>query len=98
MANKNGSLEAHWKRQFVQWAKSLTDEQLESEYYKLVIESLGSQTEEMYELGYDIQDIIEQENYERILIKKTEILESICELRGIKLWEPWETPYENSKQ
>lgn len=41
----------------VKWAESLTDEELEKAYYDAIYDSLGSQTEEMYERGYDIRDI-----------------------------------------
>jgi hypothetical protein len=69
------------------WASTLTDEQLEDEYYRSVIDSLGSEAEEMYELGYDIVDIKAQEEHEKYLSQKSDILASICEQRGIKLWE-----------
>lgn len=74
----------------VLWTQTLSDEELEEEYYKAVFKSLGSEAEEMYELGYDIQDIIEQERYEKDLIKTAHILGKICEERGIKLWEEGE--------
>ena len=51
------------------------------------MDSLGSETEEMYELGYDIRDIIEREKFEKWLGEKSNLLEQLCEERGIKLWE-----------
>lgn len=53
----------------VKWAESATDEELEKEYYNCVFSSLGSQTEDMYELGYDLADIKEREQYEKFCVK-----------------------------
>ena len=47
------------KNALVKWVETLSDEELENEYYKAVLDSLGSETEEMYERGYDIRDIEE---------------------------------------
>lgn len=66
---------------------TLTDEQLEKEYYDAVYQTLGSQCEEMYERGYDIDDILEREKYEKELNRQADMLEYICTERGIKLWE-----------
>ena len=54
-----------------------------------MFDSLGSQTEEMYERGYDIVDILEREKYERWMSRQSDILEMICSERGIKLWEEY---------
>ena len=78
------------KREFAKLKKqtdALTDEQLEKEYYDAAFETLGSQAEEMYELGYDEADIREREEHERWLSRRSDILASICWDRGIKLWE-----------
>lgn len=78
------------KREFVKlkkWTDTLTDEQLEKEYYDAMFDSLGSQTEEMYERGYDIADILEREKHEKWLSIRSDMLEAICSERGIKLWE-----------
>lgn len=69
------------------WTDTLTEEQLKKEYFDALYDSLGSQTEEMYELGYDRVDIIEREKYERGCRRKRAMLEKICSERGIKLWE-----------
>lgn len=71
----------------VKWAKGLSDTELETEYYDAVYDSLGTQTERMYELGYDIRDIQDREEFEKFLSNKADILENECLLRGIKLWE-----------
>ena len=71
----------------VKWAKSLSNTELETEYYNAVYDSLGSQTEAMYELGYDMRDIQEREEFEKFLSIKADILENECSKRNIKLWE-----------
>ena len=65
----------------------MTDEELEKEYYDAVYNSLGSQCEDMYELGYDIADIVEREKYEKYLVQRAILLGALCEQRGIRLWE-----------
>lgn len=77
------------RNQIIKWANGLTNEELEKEYYRAVFDSLGSETEEMYELGWDIQDILEREKFEKSLIKRSNLLEKLCTERGIKLWEEW---------
>ncbi len=71
----------------IKWAESVTDEELEKEYYDAVFDSLGSQTEDMYELGYDMRDIQERESFEKYLCQRSSLLGDLCEQRGIKLWE-----------
>lgn len=75
------------KNAIIKWAKTLTNEQLEKEYYDSVFDSLGSQVEIMYERGYDMVDIIEREKHERFICERSDILGYLCEERGIKLWE-----------
>jgi hypothetical protein len=80
------------RNEIIKWASTLTNDQLENEYYDAVYDSLGSQTEEMYELGYDIADIYEREEYEDYLDQRSDLLGRLCEERGIKLWEKWGEP------
>lgn len=75
------------KTKIKNWARKLSDEELEKEYYKSVYDCLGSQTEDMYELGYDIQDILEREKYEDYLCEYSDVIEMICQERGIELWK-----------
>lgn len=75
------------RNQIIKWASTLTDEELEKEYYNAVFDSLGSEAEEMYERGWDMQDILEREKFEKWLRKKASLLGKLCEERGIKLWE-----------
>lgn len=73
--------------QIIKWANTLTDGELKGEYYDAAFDCLGSQAEEMYERGYDMQDIIEREKYEKWIGEKADLLGALCEGRGIKLWE-----------
>lgn len=75
------------KFHFIKWTRSLSDSELEKEYYDASYDCLGSEAEEMYERGWDMDDIIERDKYERDLGVKADILEAICVERGIKLWE-----------
>ena len=75
------------RNEIVKFAEKLTDEELEKEYYNAVDSSLGSQCEDMYELGYDNADIVEREKYEKYLGQRADLLGALCEQRGIKLWE-----------
>ena len=75
------------RNETVKFAEKVTDEDLEKEYYDAVYSSLGSQCEDMYELGYDIYDIAERKKYEKYLRQRADLLEYLCEQRGIKLWE-----------
>ena len=75
------------RNKIVKWAESATDEELEKEYYDSVSNSLGSQAEDMYELGYDLADIKEREKYEKFLCQKSSLLEELCHKRNIELWK-----------
>ena len=75
------------RNSIIKWANSLSSEELEKEYYNSVFNCLGSQTEEMYELCYDICDIEERERHEKYLCEKCSLLEELCEKRGIPLWQ-----------
>ena len=75
------------KNKIIKWASTLTDNELEKEYYRAVFDTLGSQAEAMYEQGWDMQDVIEREKYEKYLGQRADLLESLCYGRGVKLWE-----------
>lgn len=68
------------------YINKLSDEELKNEYYDSVYDSLGSNAERMYELGYDIRDIIEEEKCKEYASQKADILENECCKRNIKLW------------
>ena len=75
------------RNEIEKWAESAIDEELEKEYYNCVFSSLGSQAEDMYELGYDLVDIKEREQYEKFLCQKSSLLEELCQKRSIELWK-----------
>jgi hypothetical protein len=77
------------KNQIIKWVNTLTNEELEKEYYDAAWNTLGSEAEEMYERGWEMQDILEREKYEKWLGEKCDLLEKLCEERGIKLWEEY---------
>ena len=79
------------KDRFIKWARQLSGEELERQYYDIAFACLGSEAEEMYERGYDIVDIMEQEKYERDLGVRAGILEGVCAERGIPLWKDGDT-------
>lgn len=78
------------RSQIINWANNLTNEELEKQYYDAVWDTIGSEAELMYEYGWDLQDILVREKYERWLGEKSDLLEKLCEERGIKLWEEWQ--------
>ena len=75
------------RNKIIQWANTLTNDELEKEYYDGVFDCLGSDAELMYEQGWDMVDIREQEKLEKYQMEKSHILEQLCEERGIKLWQ-----------
>ena len=75
------------RNQIIKWANSLTDDELEKEYYRAVYDTLGSEAEEMYGRGYEMSDILEREKFEKWLGEKSDLIEMLCDERGIKLWE-----------
>lgn len=77
------------KNAIIKWANKLSNEELEKECYSLIYDLSNhfSQVEEMYELGYDLRDIKERDEYEKFMNEKCNILCNLCDQRGIKLFE-----------
>ena len=67
--------------------EKLSDDELLNMYYDSVYDSLGSQVDTMYEVGYDMVDIVERQKYEKFLGQKNDLLCHLCEKRGLKIWE-----------
>lgn len=80
-------MKAKEKNELIKWAETLKDSELLCEYYDTALESLGSQCDEMYDMGYDIVDIVEREEYEIYLRERCRILEGVCIQRGLELWK-----------
>ena len=74
------------KNEIIKWSNSVSNEELERTYYDTVYDTLGTQIDDMYELGYDMIDILEREKYEKYMRQKADLLEMLCEKRGIRLW------------
>ena len=74
------------RNQIIKWTNTLTDDELDKEYYQASWDTLGSQAEAMYEQGWDMQDVIERNEYEKWLDQKCDLLERLCCERGIELW------------
>lgn len=75
------------RRILAEYAANAPEAELEDAYYSAVMDSLGSITEEMYELGYDMADIKEQERLENYYAERCAIFENACIKRGIRIWE-----------
>ena len=54
--------------------ENMSNDDLEAEYYRCVYDCLGSQCDRMYELGYDISDILEREKFETFLCERADLL------------------------
>lgn len=74
------------KNEIIKWSNTVSNEELERTYYDTVFNTLGTQTDDMYELGYDMTDILEREKYEKYMSQKADLLEMLCYKRDIKLW------------
>lgn len=75
------------KENIIKFFNVLSNDELEQAYYDNVFDCLGSDAELMYERGWELVDIREQEKLEKYQREKTDILEQLCIERGIKLWE-----------
>jgi hypothetical protein len=75
------------KNEIIKFCNSLSDDDLLNEYYDAVYDSLGSLTDKMYELGYDISDILEREKYEKYKMERADIIENECIKRELELWQ-----------
>lgn len=74
------------RHEIEKWATTLTDEELERQYYALDYDSSLWQSEQMLEAGYDLADILERRKFEKFMSEKCDLLGYLCEQRDIKLW------------
>ena len=74
------------KNNIINWASTLSDDELKKEYYDCADVCLGTLTDKMYELGYDMSDIVERQEYEKFMTQESDLLAMLCESRNIKLW------------
>ena len=76
-------------REIIQYCNSLSDDQLESHYHNLVLESLGSEAQIMEERGWDEADVRERRKYEKELNEQCDLIEKLCYDRGIDPWRDY---------
>lgn len=70
------------------WTDTLTDKELENEYYGAVYEHIGSMDGDI-ECEYDTIDAIAQKKREEEFHEYIDMLKHLCEERGIKLFEEY---------
>ena len=75
------------KKSIITKCSLMTDEELRDYHDHASFDCLGSQIEDMYDLGYDMADIKEREDYEKYLVEKCDIIEDMLWARGINPWE-----------
>lgn len=63
----------------------MSDNTLVENTIELIYKTLGSKVNEMYERGYDLRDIIEQQKYEKFISEKSALFQRCCTIRGIDL-------------
>lgn len=75
------------KNKIINYCSTLNNDELLEEYYSAIYDTQGSLVDKMYDLGYDIPDILERERYERYKCERADIIESECFKRGLELWQ-----------
>ena len=74
------------KNNIIKWANTLSDDELAKQYYDCAYDCLGTLTDAMYELGYDMSDIVEQEKHENLCHRKLIYFVCFVKKRNIELW------------
>ena len=74
------------RNDIIKYAESLTDKELEEKTIDALYDCLGTKTEAMYDLGYCMEDIKEQEESEKFLNDRYDILEYVCGTRWIDIF------------
>lgn len=64
----------------------MNDDKLLSEYHEQLLNTLGTQTDKMYELGYSMEDIKERERFEKEISDELHLCEECLNKRGIDIW------------
>ena len=67
--------------------ESLTDEELKNKTYIAIYDSLGSEVDAMFDFGYDPSDIADRVEYESFACNYSELLQLLCDERGIILFD-----------
>lgn len=87
----SGNMTKRDKNRLLKYWKDKPTEEIESEYYSICYGDYNADTERMYDLGFDLVDILEAEAYSNYKQEEAGILEGILRSRGII---PWEDLYE----
>ena len=64
----------------------MNDNQLLNEYHEQLLNTLGTQTDRMYELGYSMEDIKERERFEKEMSDELHLCEKCLNKREINIW------------
>ena len=80
-------MKAKEKNKLIKWAETLTDEELLKQYYDAAFDSLGSLCDTMYDMGYEMIDILERREYEKYMAERSSLLGELCCQRGLELWK-----------
>lgn len=72
------------KQKEIKYIKSLSDEDLKYNYSSIYWDCLGTRVDAMIERGYSIEDIREQEQYEKYQQELCDLYEDEMNLRGLK--------------
>lgn len=75
------------KNEIINYCSALSNDELLEEYYSAIYDTEGSLVDKMYDLGYDILDILERERYEKYKCERADIIENECYKRGLELWQ-----------
>lgn len=75
------------KNEIINYCSTLNNDELLEEYYSAIYDTEGSFVDKMYDLGYDILDILEMERYEKYKSERADIIENECYKRGLELWQ-----------
>ena len=71
------------KQAIYEWVAGLSDEKLKDAYLESMDKTLGSQAEEMYNRGYELEDVRERAKLEKYLSEECHLLEELCYKRQI---------------
>lgn len=75
------------KKLIIKECNSMNDDQLIDYYHEILLRTLGSQVEDMYNLGYDMVDVEERISYEKYLIEELDIIEGLLKQRNLDPWK-----------
>lgn len=75
------------KKLIIKECVSMTDEKLIDYYHDILFLTLGTQVEDMQDMGYDMADIKERIRFEKYLIEKCDVIADILKERNLDPWK-----------